>query len=96
MAPTETRAITVQVLSVGPHSDDHVALRKMLAATSYPFRPNCQFELTAADDVEGAFEVQDSSLALRVRTGKTYLEDAPGAVGTTARSAVVNRSLSHG
>ena len=34
MAPAETRAIVVKVLSVGWHPDDHVALRKMLA-TSY-------------------------------------------------------------
>jgi DNA-binding response OmpR family regulator len=54
MAPAETRSIAVEVLSVGSHRDDHLALGKLLTGQAPPYCPNCRFEVTAADDVDGA------------------------------------------
>jgi DNA-binding response OmpR family regulator len=60
MAPSETRAIAVKVLSVGSHPEDHIALGQLLAGHEPPFCRNCRFEVAVAHDVDGALEVLEN------------------------------------
>ena len=60
MAPAEVRPIAVKVLSVGSHPDDHTELGRLLASYEPPFCSNCRFELTVADDVNGALRALEN------------------------------------
>ena len=60
MAPAETRSIVVKVLSVGFHSDDHIALGQVLNGLEPPHCPNCRFEVTATDGVDGALRLLEN------------------------------------
>ena len=62
MAPAETRCVTVTVLSVSSHPDDHLALNHVLSGQESPYCQDCRFEVTAADSVDGALQALDEAM----------------------------------